>query len=57
MKKYRLYVSVRIDSDEGDHLNVSEDMQVNVRDFMEIATILGQFHELAQTINLLHKAK
>lgn len=34
----------------GDRLQVSEEVTVDASDFLEIAKILGQFHELTQHV-------
>jgi hypothetical protein len=52
MHKYELYISIQIrDLQQSGSLNVSETVQVNANDFLSIAKILGQFHDLAQSIN------
>ncbi len=55
-KKLLLTVSVEVRSDPwsptggNDHLRIDETLALGSCDFLEIAAILGQFHELAQQI-------
>lgn len=44
---YNLQIAVYITSNNGDRLNVSETVEVPASDFLDIARILGQFHDLA----------
>ena len=56
MAKWELRVSVDLhDMDTGyNRLNVSETVQVNADSFLEVAKILGRFHDLANELNKLH---
>lgn len=50
MKQFTLRISVYVNSNQGDMLQVSEELQIKAMDFLDIAKILGQFHDLAQVI-------
>lgn len=47
---YDLQISIYITSNRGDRLNVNETVSLSVCDFLDIAKILGQFHDLAQLL-------
>lgn len=49
--KYELQVTIYITSDRGDRLNVNETVTLAVDDFLDMAKVLGQFHDLAQSLN------
>lgn len=51
---YDLQISIYITSNNGDRLNVNETVSLNVSDFLEMAQVLGRFHELAQSLKV-HK--
>jgi len=48
-KKFRLMVQIMIHSDY-DRLEVREEIEIDEMGFLEIAKLLGRFHELAQQI-------
>lgn len=50
MKTFDLQIAVYITSNEGDRLNVSETVSVQANDFLDVAKILGQFHDLATAL-------
>lgn len=49
-KKMQLSITVSLRSDFGDRLEVREDFEMGQIDFLEMAKILGQFHDLAQKL-------
>ena len=50
-KKFELSIQANIrDTQGGGFLSVSESVDIDAMDFLEIAKILGQFHDLAQKI-------
>lgn len=51
-KVFELQVSVYIHSNMGDQLNVSETVTIPTQSFLDIAKVLGQFHDLAQSLKL-----
>jgi hypothetical protein len=51
MNKYEMYIHIQLrDSQNGGTLNVSESVTITASNFLELAKILGQFHELAEKI-------
>lgn len=46
-KQFELSVSVTITSNQGDRLYVSEQVTIKDCDFLEMAKVLGRFHDLA----------
>jgi hypothetical protein len=50
MKMFELQISVYIRSNQGDQLNVSETVHVEATDFLDIAKVLGRFHDLANEL-------
>jgi hypothetical protein len=48
---YELQIAIYIrDTRNGGTLNVSETVNLTVEDFLGLAKVLGQFHDLAQAI-------
>lgn len=48
-QSYQLYIDVQIRDNRGSGgLSIREDLELPAADFLQIAAILGQFHELAQ---------
>ncbi len=47
---YELSCQIYIRDNQGGNLNVSETVTVKAQSFLEIAQILGRFHELVQTL-------
>lgn len=54
MKTFELNISIAISSNQGDRLHVTETVQVIAGDFLDIAKILGQFHDLATILRIKH---
>ncbi len=48
--QYDLQVTIYITSDRGDRLNVNETVSLSVTDFLDMAKVLGRFHDLAQEL-------
>jgi hypothetical protein len=49
--RYRLDISVTLyDQQQGGRLEVRENMDVEAKTFLEMAGILGRFHELTESI-------
>ena len=46
----RINATIRDMSPGGGYLNIEESVTVDAVSFLELATILGKFHELAQKI-------
>lgn len=55
MKTFELQIQVYIRSNQGDNLSVSETVSIQAEDFLSIAKVLGQFHDLAQTLRTVQK--
>lgn len=51
-KRYelRINVSIRDTTPGGGYLNIDESVEIDARDFLEMASILGKFHTLAEKI-------
>ena len=52
---YELHINVRIQQITGSYcgagLSVEETLKINATTFLEMAQILGQFHQLAETLS------
>lgn len=54
-EKYEMQVSMYIRDSRGGNLNVSETVSIEASSFLEIAKILGTFHDLAQSLKTKEK--
>ena len=51
MDKYQLYISIRLSQDNrGGGLEISEQAFIEASTFLEIASVLGEFHKLSERI-------
>ena len=51
-KRYELSIRASIrDTYESGYLNIDETVEIDAKNFLEIAAILGKFHELAQKLS------
>jgi len=49
--RYRMYIRIQIqETSQGGGLNIEESYPLESNDFLSIAKILGQFHDLATAI-------
>jgi len=55
MKTFELQIQIYIRSNQGDSLSVGETITIVADDFLSIAKVLGQFHDLAQAIRAAKK--
>lgn len=52
---YELNISIYIRDNMGGNLNISETVLIEARNFLEMAKILGTFHELAEKLRTVPK--
>ena len=50
MEKYELNIDVSLYGSGSGSLRISERMQLNAQNFFELASILGEFHKLAEAL-------
>lgn len=49
---YELNINITIRSNFGDNLQVSETVSIQAADFLDMAKVLGQFHDLAVAMKI-----